>query len=111
MATFGGGVLLTGWFFEWTMWHAGTLANPYKPVYQHGHKGPFHYTCNPAYLSMTIIYVGIAGLVNTLWAILFISVALLVIQHGVIEREERKFGKECLRYKAQVRPLDINCNY
>ena len=70
-------------------------------------QGPFQYTRNPAYLSMTIIYTGISSLVNALWAILLLPVALLVIQRGVIEREERylerKFGEEYIRYKAQVR--------
>ena len=101
-----GGVLLIGWF-EWTMRHADTPANPYKPVSHIVTEGPFHYTRNPAYLSMTMIYTGIAGLANALWAILLLPVALLVIQRGVIEREERylerKFGEEYLRYKAQVR--------
>ncbi len=101
-----GGVLLIGWF-EWAMRHAGTPANPYKPVSHMVTEGPFRYTRNPAYLSMTMLYTGIAGLANALWAILILPVALLVIQRGVIEREERylerKFGEEYLRYKAQVR--------
>src|ERR671916_1104256 len=102
----GGGVLLIGWF-EWAMRHAGTPANPYKPVSHVVTEGPFRYTRNPAYLSMTMIYTGISSLVNALWAILILPVALLVIQRGVIEREERylerKFGEEYLRYKARVR--------
>ena len=102
----GGGVLLLGWF-EWTLRHAGTPASPYKPVSHIVTGGPFHYTRNPGYLSMTMIYTGIASLANALWAILLLPVALLVIQRGVIEREEhyleRKFGEEYLRYKAQVR--------
>jgi protein-S-isoprenylcysteine O-methyltransferase Ste14 len=101
-----GGVLLMGWF-EWTMRHAGTPANPYKPVSHIATEGPFRYTRNPAYLAMTMIYTGIASLANALWAILMLPVALLVIQRGVIEREERylerKFGEEYLRYKARVR--------
>jgi protein-S-isoprenylcysteine O-methyltransferase Ste14 len=100
------GALLIGWF-EWAMRHAGTPANPYKPVSNIVTEGPFHYTRNPAYLSMTMIYLGIAALANALWAMLLLPVALLVIQRGVIEREERylerKFGEEYLRYKAQVR--------
>ncbi|MDP8973972.1 MAG: isoprenylcysteine carboxylmethyltransferase family protein, partial [Actinomycetota bacterium] len=99
-----GGVLLIGWF-EWAMRNAGTPANPYKPVSHIATDGPFRYTRNPAYLSMTMIYVGIASLANALWAILLLPVALLVIQRGVIEREERylerKFGEEYLRYKAR----------
>jgi len=101
-----GGVLLIGWF-EWTMRHADTPANPYKPVSRVVTEGPFRYTRNPAYLSMTMIYTGIACLANALWAILLLPVALLVIQRGVIEREERylerKFGEEYRRYKARVR--------
>jgi protein-S-isoprenylcysteine O-methyltransferase Ste14 len=57
----------------------------------------FHYTRNPAYLSMTMVYTGIASLANALWAIVLLPVALLVIQRGVIVREERylerKFGE------------------
>jgi protein-S-isoprenylcysteine O-methyltransferase Ste14 len=101
-----GGVLLIGWF-EWTMRRAGTPANPYKPVSHIATDGPFRYTRNPAYLSMTMIYAGIASLANALWALLLLPVVLLVIQRGVIEREERylerKFGEEYLRYKARVR--------
>ena len=100
------GVLLLGWF-EWALRHAGTPASPYKPVSHVVTEGPFHYTRNPGYLSMTMIYTGIASLANALWAILLLPIALLVIQRGVIEREERylerKFGEEYLRYKAQVR--------
>ena len=101
-----GGVLLIGWF-EWAMRRAGTSANPYKPVSHMVTEGPFRYTRNPAYLSMTMIYTGIVGLANALWAIVLLPIALLVIQRGVIEREERylerKFGEEYLRYKARVR--------
>jgi protein-S-isoprenylcysteine O-methyltransferase Ste14 len=102
---FGGGVLLLGWF-EWTLRHAGTPASPYKPVVHIVTGGPFRYTRNPGYLSMTMIYTGIASLANAVWAILLLPVALLMIQRGVIEREERylegKFGEEYLRYKARV---------
>jgi protein-S-isoprenylcysteine O-methyltransferase Ste14 len=102
----GGGVLLIGWF-EWAIRHAGTPANPYKPVSHIVTEGPFRYTRNPGYLSMAIIYTGVAGLANALWAILLLPVALSVIRRGVIEREESylegKFGEEYLRYKARVR--------
>src|SRR5215212_10256653 len=105
-ALLGGGVLLAGWF-EWTIRHAGTTDSPYEPVSHIVTEGPFHYTRNPAYLSLTMMYAGIAALRNALWAIVLLPVALLVIQRGVIEREERylerKFGEEYLSYKAGVR--------
>lgn len=102
----GGGVLLMGWF-EWAMRHADTPANPYKPVTHVVTEGPFRYTRNPGYLAMAMIYTGIAGLANALWAVLLLPVAIFAIQRGVIEREERylegKFGEEYLHYKAWVR--------
>jgi protein-S-isoprenylcysteine O-methyltransferase Ste14 len=102
----GGGVLLMGWF-EWAMRRAGTPTNPYKPVSHVVTQGPFRYTRNPGYLAMATIYMGVTSLANALWAILLLPVALIVVQRGVIEREERylerKFGEEYLRYKAQVR--------
>ena len=101
----GGGVLLMVWF-EWAMRRAGTPANPYKPVSGMVTEGPFRYTRNPAYLSMAMIYAGISSLANALWAILLLPATLLVVQRGVIEREERylerKFGEEYLRYKERV---------
>ena len=94
-----------GWF-EWAMRRAGTPTNPYKPVSHVATQGPFRYTRNPGYLAMATIYMGIASLANALWAVLLLPVALIVVQRGVIEREERylerKFGEEYLRYKAQV---------
>jgi protein-S-isoprenylcysteine O-methyltransferase Ste14 len=86
---------------------AGTPTNPYKPSSGIVTEGPFRYTRNPAYLSMTTIYAGIAALARASWAFLLLPVALGVIRRGVIEREERylerKFGEEYLRYKASVR--------
>src|ERR671916_2610768 len=102
----GGGVLLAGWF-EWAMRRADTPANPYKPVSRIVTEGPFRYTRNPAYLSMTMIYAGVAALANALWPFLLLPVALLVMRRGVIEREERylerTFGEEYRVYKARVR--------
>jgi protein-S-isoprenylcysteine O-methyltransferase Ste14 len=101
-----GGVLLLIWF-ERALRQADTPASPYKPVERIAKEGPFRYSRNPGYLSMAMIYAGIASLANALWAILLLPVALLAIQRGVIEREERylerKFGEEYLSYKAQVR--------
>ena len=102
----GGGVLLIGWFFR-TMQRADTPVDPREPVSRIVTDGPFRYTRNPAYLAMTMIYTGLSSLANALPSILLLPAVLLVIQRGVIEREERylegKFGEEYLRYKAQVR--------
>ena len=100
------GVLLNGWFF-FTMRRAETPIDPRKPVSNLTTDGPFRYTRNPAYLSMTMIYAGIAILRNALWALVLLPGVLFVIQRYQIEREERylerTFGEEYLRYKTQVR--------
>ena len=89
------------------MRRAGTPINPEEPVSKLVTGGPFHYTHNPGYLSMTMIYAGLACLANALWPILFLPVTLVMIQPSVIEREKRylkgKFGEEYLRYKTWVR--------
>jgi protein-S-isoprenylcysteine O-methyltransferase Ste14 len=83
----GGGVLLLVWF-ERAMRQADTPTNPYKPSLRVATEGPFRYTRNPGYLSMAMIYAGIATIANALWALLLLPVALLAIRRGVIEREE-----------------------
>jgi len=86
---------------------SGTNVNPTMPTTALVVKGPFQFTRNPLYLSFTLLYSGIAMLMNALWAMLILPFVLLVMRQGVIEREERylerKFGEEYLRYKARVR--------
>jgi protein-S-isoprenylcysteine O-methyltransferase Ste14 len=69
--------------------------------------GPYRFTRNPAYVGLTLIYSGIAILAGALWPFATLAVALVVMDVGVIRREERylerKFGDEYLRFKAQRR--------
>ncbi|MGB3633618.1 MAG: isoprenylcysteine carboxylmethyltransferase family protein [Rubrobacteraceae bacterium] len=99
------GLLLGGWF-QRALRRAGTPVNPQKPVSSLVSDGPFRYSRNPGYLSLAMMYGGIASLANAFWAILLLPAALLTIRRGVIEREERylegKFGAEYRRYKVQV---------
>ncbi len=102
----GGGVLLARWFRQ-TMRDADAPVRTDKPVPRLTTEGPFRYTRNPGYLSLAMIYAGIAVLRNSLWAILLLPLVLFVIQREVIGREERylerTFGEEYLAYKARVR--------
>jgi protein-S-isoprenylcysteine O-methyltransferase Ste14 len=101
-----GGVLLNGWFHS-TMRRADTPIDPRKPVSNLTTEGPFRYTRNPAYLSLTMVYAGVALLRSALWALLLLPPVLLLIQRDQLEREERylerAFGEEYLEYKARVR--------
>lgn len=69
--------------------------------------GAFQYSRNPMYLSMTLLYLGIAALTNALWLLLLVVPLLVVIQCGVVVREEQylagKFGEAYQRYTRQVR--------
>ena len=105
-ALVGGGMALAVWFAR-TMRGADTTMRTDKPVSRVVQEGPFRYSRNPGYLSLTMLYAGIAVLRNALWAILLLPLVLYVIQREVIEREERylerTFGDEYLNYKRRVR--------
>src|SRR5215212_3819237 len=98
----GGAMALCTWFVR-TMRGADTTLRVDKPVSSLVKEGPFRYSRNPGYLSLAMIYAGIAILRNALWAILFLPLLLLVIQRKLIEREERylerTFGEEYLAYE------------
>ena len=102
----GAGVIL-GFLGDRAMRNANTNVSPYRPTTRLVTEGPYRLTRNPLYLSVTLVYGGIAVLANALWAILLLPIVLTVMRYGVIEREERylerKFGGEYLKYKARVR--------
>src|SRR5919205_529832 len=102
----GGGMALCMWFIR-TMRGADTTLDVNKPVSTLVQHGPFRYSRNPGYLSLVMLYAGIAILRNALWAILFMPLLLLITQRELIEREERylerTFGEEYLAYKRRVR--------
>ena len=102
----GAAVSLAAWAFR-TMRRAGTHVDPYKPTTRLVSEGPFQFTRNPLYLSLTLIYLGITLLFNALWPLLLLPFVLFVLRRGVIDREERylerKFGQEYAQYKNRVR--------
>ena len=86
---------------------AKTTFDARKPTTAIVTDGAFRFTRNPMYVAATLLYLGIAALINSLWILLLVVPLLVVIHRGVVEREEeyleRKFGEEYLRYKARVR--------
>jgi len=101
------GGLAIGFLGSREMRRAETNLDPRKPATTVVAGGPFRFTRNPLYLSMTMIYGGISALANALLPILLLPLVLRLMRRGVIEREERylerKFGDEYLQYKARVR--------
>ncbi len=88
------------------LFRAGTPVDPYKPTTALVMDGPFRYSRNPLYLSLTAMYMGVAMVMNVLGLILPLPLILWIMQCGVIAREEdyleRKFGEEYRRYKAKT---------
>ena len=93
--------------FERAFHQKGTAANPWRPTTAIATDGPYRLTRNPAYVGMALVYIGIALLADALWVLLPLPIVLLIIDRGVIAREERylerKFGQEYLDYKRSVR--------
>jgi protein-S-isoprenylcysteine O-methyltransferase Ste14 len=89
--------------FQWK----GTAVEPWKPTTAIVTTGPYRITRNPAYVGMALAYAGIAVMSDALWVLAPLPLVLLVIDRGVIAREERylerKFGQEYLDYKDRVR--------
>ena len=100
------GLLVVNWAVQ-TMSAAGEDPRPEKPTNTIISTGPFVFSRNPIYLSYTLVYVGIALVVNTIWPILFLPAAIIGIHYGVIIREEcyleGLFSDEYLQYRARVR--------
>jgi len=86
---------------------AGTRVETHKPTTALVTAGPYRLSRNPIYVSLTLIYAGIAVAADNPWALALLLPILLLIRFGVIAREERylerKFGEDYQRYKATVR--------
>ncbi len=86
---------------------AETDVRPYKPTTSIVAEGPYRFTRNPIYLGFTLVYGGVTALANSPWNALLLPFVLVLMQRGVIQREERYlervFGEEYLQYKTRVR--------
>ncbi|MHB8483896.1 MAG: methyltransferase family protein [Nitrospiria bacterium] len=102
----GAGAFMISRAFQ-TMRQAKTSPNPYQPAAVLVTEGPFRFTRNPVYLGMNLFYLGFGVLLDPFWSILLFPVLLLIMEFGVIHREERhleqRFGEAYLEYKASVR--------
>jgi protein-S-isoprenylcysteine O-methyltransferase Ste14 len=103
-------IAIAVWLSLWgvrVMHRAGTSEKTSLPTTALVTTGPFRYSRNPLYVSLTLAYLGIAVAAQSLWALALLIVVLAVVQRGVIDREERylerRFGADYLRYKERVR--------
>jgi protein-S-isoprenylcysteine O-methyltransferase Ste14 len=69
--------------------------------------GAFRLSRNPTYLSLTLLLIGIAFAISSLWVLISVIPAVVATQWGVILREERylekKFGAGYRSYASKVR--------
>jgi protein-S-isoprenylcysteine O-methyltransferase Ste14 len=69
--------------------------------------GPYGRSRNPMMVAWTIIYLGIAFILNSVWAVAFLLLGVLFTHFVDIPREERllseQFGDEYLEYRRKVR--------
>lgn len=81
-----------------------TFSRPTTAIVTHGLYGRSR---NPIFLSVIVLYIGIAAAFNALWPVLFLPLVVILILFGAILPEERylekNFGEEWLKYKSRVR--------
>jgi protein-S-isoprenylcysteine O-methyltransferase Ste14 len=69
--------------------------------------GPYRFSRNPMYVGLTVVYVGLALRVNSLWPLLLLPLPLAVLHLVVIPTEERilagALGTEYEAYRRRVR--------
>jgi protein-S-isoprenylcysteine O-methyltransferase Ste14 len=86
---------------------AGTNVPTIKPATALVTDGLHRISRNPIYIGLSLIYVGIAVMANSLWVLGLLVPILVVIHYGVVLREERyleeRFAEEYRRYKSSVR--------
>ncbi len=86
---------------------ADTNIEPWKPSTTLVTTGLYRFSRNPIYLGMTLAYLGVTLLADSLLALVVLPLVLIFVRFGVIEREERylegKFGEAYRAYKGRVR--------
>ena len=86
---------------------AGTPFDAHRPASALVTEGPYRFSRNPAYLALTLWYLGLGLLLNNGWVLLLALPLVGVMHRWAIPREERhleaRFGDQYRRYKAAVR--------
>ena len=90
-----------------TLRTAGTPVPGDRPTTAIVRAGPYRFSRNPIYLAFSLLQLGIAGWVNSLWLLITLVPAVALMSLVVIPREERylarRFPSEYPAYRAAVR--------
>ena len=91
----------------WRFRRAGTPFDVRKSASALVTDGPYRFSRNPAYLSLTLVYLGIGILLDSGWVLILVVPVLVVMDRWVVASEERhleaKFGEQYSRYRSSVR--------
>jgi protein-S-isoprenylcysteine O-methyltransferase Ste14 len=86
---------------------AGTPVPGDRPTTAIVRAGPYRFSRNPIYLAFSLLHLGIAAWVDSLWLLLTLVPAAVLMSLVVIPREERylerRFPSEYPAYRATVR--------
>jgi protein-S-isoprenylcysteine O-methyltransferase Ste14 len=86
---------------------AGTPVPGNRPTTTIVRTGPYRWSRNPIYLSFSLLQLGLACWVNSLWLLVTLMPAVALMSFVVIPREEHyletRFPSDYLPYKAAVR--------
>jgi protein-S-isoprenylcysteine O-methyltransferase Ste14 len=86
---------------------AGTPVPGNRPTTTIVRTGPYRCSRNPIYLSFSLLQLGVAFCVNSLWLLVTFMPAVALMSFAVIPREEQyletRFPSDYLPYKASVR--------
>ena len=97
---------LVGWAFA-TFLRARTAIIPHRPASQLVRAGPYRYTRNPMYVSLVLLYTGLALVFDTAWPLVVLPFVVTALHVLVIAREEaylaRAFGGAYVEYTREVR--------
>ena len=85
---------------------AGTSPVPGEPSTALVVVGPYQLHPQPDLYRLHLVYFGLAIILTSLWVLVLLVPLLIVLQRGVVEREEvyleRQFGEAYRKYQARV---------
>lgn len=85
----------------------GTAFDPHKPASALITDGPYRFSRNPGYVTLTLWHLGMGLILDNAWVLLLVIAPVLVMDRWAIPREERhleeRFGAKYISYKASVR--------
>jgi protein-S-isoprenylcysteine O-methyltransferase Ste14 len=101
-------ILLGSWLIYWAQSTSRTPKEDFnKPRTEKDfEKGPYKYSRNPTHIGLTVMTLGFALLINSLFSVIFLVIASLITKFIFLREEEafleKKYGQVYTDYKKKV---------